>query len=347
MNYIGSKTRLIKQIASVLSDYGVPQTGIALDLFAGTAVASKFFKSLGYQTYTNDWQAYSAITAKAVIGLNTMPTFGGQGGEVVLASLNALPGREGVFFNTYCEGGRAGRLYFSKANGQKIQTIRDQIAEWFHTSTISQAEYDWLVACLIKAADQVANTASVYGAYLKVVKASAQKSLILKPLDPIPSPDPSLQHHVFSEDAETLLNMLDHEKITLTYLDPPYNHRQYAANYHILETLAQWDLGRFEPRGVAGLRPKQEQCSRYCKKSKVVKAFQSLFERLRSDYVLFSYNNEGLLSESDLMSLFDRFCSHVQLTKIRHNRFRADKTSETRMYKGDYTEEFLLIGSRY
>ena len=37
------------------------------------------------------------------------------------------------------------------------------------------------------------------------------------------------------------------------YLDPPYTKRQYAAYYHVLETLAYGDEP--EVSGVTGLRP--------------------------------------------------------------------------------------------
>ena len=58
------------------------------------------------------------------------------------------------------------------------------------------------------------------------------------------------RHKVFREYAEEVAH-----KITcdLCYIDPPYMKRQYAANYHLLETLARED----EPEaiGVSGLRP--------------------------------------------------------------------------------------------
>ena len=48
---------------------------------------------------------------------------------------------------------------------------------------ISYDEYVYLLSCLIEGADKVANTASVYEAFLKKFKKSAVKKLIIKPLE--------------------------------------------------------------------------------------------------------------------------------------------------------------------
>jgi adenine-specific DNA-methyltransferase len=190
----------------------------------------------------------------------------------------------------------------------------------------------------------VANTASVYGAYLKHVKKTAQKPLTLVALHPISSSHPASQHRVFCQDSLTLLDRFAPGQLCLTYVDPPYNHRQYASNYHILETIARWDLDQFEPRGVTGLRDAQQQRSDFCRRSAVEAGFRILFERVNSHFLLFSYNNEGLLAEEKLLELFETFCTDVQFRQIRFKRFRADVDHENRVYKTDHTHEFLVLG---
>ena len=51
----------------------------------------------------------------------------------------------------------------------------------------------------------------------------------------------------------------------ILYLDPPYNSRQYGANYHLLNTIAEYKP--FEPKGKTGLRPYNR--SLYCSKRTV------------------------------------------------------------------------------
>jgi adenine-specific DNA-methyltransferase len=377
MNYIGSKYSLLEEIENVLDTHRVPRSGVALDLFAGTGAVAQFLKLRGHITYANDWQYYSYVTNVAFIEHNQLPTFDAlladtygsrQVGAVsldqsivtysitdreplssglpcarVLQYLDQVTGRKGTFYETYCAGGKAGRMYFSRENGLRIQAIRDQIEEWAGEELVSPKERDWLVACLVEAADRVANTASVYGAYLKHVKRTAQKPLTLVALQPIVSPYSS-NHQVFCEDGTELLGRFSPGQLRLIYIDPPYNHRQYASNYHVLETIARWDLDRFEPRGVTGLRDANEQRSDFCMKSAVEAAFRQVFERTNSEYLLFSYNNEGLLSREKLLGLFEEFCTDVSFTQIKFRRFRADIDRENRVYKADHTREFLVLG---
>lgn len=383
MNYIGSKYSLLGHIESILDDYGVPSKGIALDLFAGTATVAQFLKLRGHITYANDWQWYSYVTGVAFIELNDFPQFSALLSDPlwrdrihatadcdpplpqptpthsifdrdplesdhpaarVLWYLNQLRGSPGPFFETYCDGGEAGRKYFSRDNGLRVQVIRDTIDVWSAESLLSQPEMSWLIACLIEAADKVANTASVYGAYLKHVKKSAQKRLQLIALRPVPSAHPQDLHRVFCDDAPELLNRLRRTELQLIYIDPPYNHRQYASNYHILETIAQWDLSSFEPRGVTGLRPPHDQRSEFCLRSVAYEAFHALFQRLHSEYLLFSYNNEGLLSKDELQELFAEFCTDVEFREVDYGRFRADIDHQNRTYKADQTTEYLILG---
>ena len=63
------------------------------------------------------------------------------------------------------------------------------------------------------------------------------------------------KHQVFQKDGNKLIKSITGD---LLYLYPSYNARQYRANYHLLNTIAKYDI--FAPKGVTGLRD-------YCKKS--------------------------------------------------------------------------------
>ena len=375
VNYIGSKYSLLDTIATVISEQ-LPARGRALDLFSGTSTVAQLLKQMGYQTYANDWQRYAYVTARAYLDFEDYPSFArllgsetirplatasmttlhsavrrGQSAESnaafrVLRHLENLAGCSGSFFEHYCDGGAAGRMYFSQANGRRIQAIGDQISDWQQRELITPAEHCWLRASLIESADKVANTASIYGAYLKHVKATAQKNLGMIALAPVPSPHPELQHQAFCSDARTVCVDNDLPRMTLTYIDPPYNHRQYSSNYHILETLACWDMDQFEPRGKTGLRPASHQSSPFCSKVQAAQAFDQLFAVLRSDYLLFSYSSDGILSEQQLQTLFDAHCTEVQFLKVDYGRFRADNDGENRVYAADRVDEYLIFGKQ-
>ena len=65
------------------------------------------------------------------------------------------------------------------------------------------------------------------------------------------------EHQVFNKDANELIKEIEGD---ILYLDPPYNARQYGANYHLLNTIAEYKT--FEPKGKTGLRTYSR--SKYC-----------------------------------------------------------------------------------
>ncbi len=123
----------------------------------------------------------------------------------------------------------------------------------------------------------------------------------------------------------------------ILYLDPPYNHRQYATNYHLLETIAKYDNP--EIHGKTGLREYQNQKSLYCSRTKAKKAFKNLILEAKVKYIFLSYNNEGLMSLNDIKEIMSLRGKYGYFTK-EYNRFKADKT-ENRNHKANKTVEYL------
>ncbi len=361
MNYIGSKRRLLPQIKDLLISRGVRFEGTAVDLFSGTGVVAAAMKQWGFSVLANDWQHFAYVMASVNLEWSDWPTFStlraadprltlgrdldGMGAtSQTLQFLNELDGCEGAFYHSYGDGGAGGRCYFSAENGRRIGAIRDQMAAWHSDEWVSDREHRYLLGSLLQATDRCANTASVYGAYLKAIKRSANVRLVLKPIVPSATAADVIVGHALNlgwEDA------LVHCKTrpTLVYLDPPYNQRQYSANYHLLETVSRWDMAGFSPRGKTGLRTKGELVSPFCLRAKVRMAFSDLFNRIEADHVLMSYSSEGLLSETELVSSFSHYFTDVSLTKMAYPRFRSDRDHAKRLYSSNTTSEFLLFGN--
>jgi len=214
----------------------------------------------------------------------------------------------------------------------------EAIAGWQRDGRVDAVEAAVLVASVIETADMLANTASVYGAYLKQVKKSAQAAFVLR-LPRLPRAD-GRPHEAHQLDALALVQGLG-RPVDVLYMDPPYNQRQYHANYHVLETLARWDLDAFEPRGKTGLRPGDDQRSPFCSSRQVAGAFEALVMGADARHVLVSYSEEGLLPEADLVALLERK-GQVDLHTIAYKRFRADSDHAQRRYKSDVVREFLF-----
>jgi len=166
----------------------------------------------------------------------------------------------------------------------KCDAIRSKIEEWNTSGKITEDEYFFLITSLLEAIDKVANTASVYGAFLKKLKKSAEKQLELKPAKYHLNDH---GHIVTNEDVGLLVKNTKHDVV---YLDPPYNHRQYSGNYHILETIARYDSP--EIHGKTGMRDCREQKSDYCSRTNVKKSYTELVDSIDAKYIFLSYNDE-------------------------------------------------------
>lgn len=328
MNYIGSKYKLSDFISSsVKSIVGEDLSDkIFCDLFAGTGVVGRNFKKEVKKVISNDMEFYSYVLNKNYIENHEF-----LDNEIYIKELNETNGEEGFIFNEYSENGRANRLYFSEHNGKKIDAIRTKIELWKTEKKISSALYYFLLASLLESADKVANTASVYGAFLKKIKKTAQKELILEPAI---FEINSHSHEVYNEDSNLLIKKIEGD---ILYLDPPYNAREYGANYHLLNTIAKYD--NFTPKGKTGLRDYKK--SAFCKKKEVEKSFDNLIKNANFRYIFLSYNNEGIMSSETIKKILSNYGKYDLLT-TEYQRFRADK-QENRNHKATSTTEYLHI----
>lgn len=325
MNYIGSKYSLIDFLQESILDFAGTENKVFADLFAGTGVVGSCFKEQGYDVIANDIQYYSYVLNKHLI--ENIPPLNGE----IVEYLNFLDGIEGFIYNNYCLGSGSGRCYFTDENGKKCDAIRVEIERLKDTAEISDAEYFYLLASLINSIDKYANTASVYGAFLKKVKKSAAKHF---ELDLLPIISGGSKNRVYNEDINYVLDKVEGD---ILYLDPPYNARQYCTNYHVLETIAKYDSPVLN--GKTGLRDYKSQKSAFCSKRTVVEAFENVVKKAKFKYIFLSYNNEGLMPIELIKSIMTKYGEYAVYTK-EYKRFRADK-EENRNHKANETVEYL------
>lgn len=337
MNYIGSKYSILNflkaSIEQALKDGNnkpASQT-IFADLFAGTGVVGNAFKEMGYSVIANDIQYYSYVLCRHIIE---------NGGrlqkshcEALINELNEIDGVDGFIYKNYSYEGtkdeRYVRMYFTAENARKCDGIRKAIEEWKADGKINDDEYFFLLASLINSLDKYANTASVYGAFLKQIKKSAQKRMVLEAL---PISCTATNSKAYNEDISVLITKLSGD---ILYLDPPYNARQYCTNYHILETVARYDNPQIY--GKTGLREYSAQKSAFCNKKLVVPTLEYIIKNARFKYIFLSYNNEGLMSFEDIRSTMGKYGSY-KVFEQPHRRYKADSA---RNNKAIQTVEYL------
>ena len=341
--YIGAKTKVLHRIMEKVSSL-VPQGGHVVDLMCGTASVSASLRSSGFRVTAIDIMTFCYHHARVALLFTEPPRFEharafieehpdrrqGQFFETtqyqrILQILNDLPGTEGYFWREYSLGGHPRnnvkpRNYFSEENAKRIDAIRTCIKELNNQGQIDDLEHSLLLHDLIMAVNDVANIAGTYGHYLSSLVGRAKLPLAIKP-SLLNFRNDAGQHAVLKGYAEDLAASITCD---LCYIDPPYMKRQYAANYHILETIARED----EPEavGVSGLRPWRDQYSNFCTKTKIRDSFTRIFREMQCRDFLVSYSEDGLLSIGELVDFFSEF-GDVRFSTFKYKRFKSNGSS--------------------
>lgn len=304
--YIGSKSVQADWIANCVSSTTAPGARVA-DLFSGTGVVSAALKASGFSVVGNDHLLWAFHAARAVLLNECPPTFLGLdipvGGididryDSVLRYLNSLPPIDGFLVQEYSPLGQAKRRYFTADNAGRITAIRHQLSVW--SDHLTPGEFSLLIANLLVSSSAVSNTAGTFGSYLKRWKKPALARLQLR-RSSFMSGAATASHEVHSDDANRLIRRLE---VDAVYADPPYTKRQYAAYYHILETIAAGD----EPLigGATGLRPWEHLSSPYCYRRYAASALDDLVSNSRSRHFFLSYSDDGQIRHSEILEILN------------------------------------------
>ena len=209
------------------------------------------------------------------------------------------------------------RRYFIPENAKHIDAIRRAVRNWSTQNWITEVEEAALLHNLILAVNQVANTAGTYGHFLSTWTTAAQQPLHLIPT--VFSNELSDHQVIQGDAAETAARF----PADVYYLDPPYTKRQYAAYYHILETIACQD----EPVliGKSGLRPWREKASDFCHKRYASQALKRVIDHIDARYIFISYSEDGHISHDEMLDLLS-VRGDVTSIEISYHRYLSSRT---------------------
>jgi len=328
MRFIGSKTSLLTNIEELLNKNVNGSEKTFLDLFAGTNAVGNYFKKR-YKIYTNDILYFSFINAKAIIENNGGLTFNGLKSQGINSPLDFLQDNAEKYLHSKTVGyyernytPTNGAMYLTAENGKRIDYIRDKIDEWHRNGLLSEVEYYYLVSVLIEAIPYVSNITGTYGAFLKYWDKRALNPLKLMPIE---VQDNHKENKAFNEDANELIQRIS---VDIAYIDTPYNGRQYASNYHLLENIAR----NHKPmlNGKTRVFDWNGLSSDYSIKNKALTAMNDLLEHIDATHIIVSYNNEGIISKDDLLSLMKRHAlnGEVQFEKIPYRKYKSKEPSD-------------------
>ncbi|MCC8408617.1 DNA adenine methylase [Mucilaginibacter sp. UR6-1] len=319
--YLGNKTKLTDWIIGEISKV-IPSGSSIADPMCGTASVSLALAQAGYSVTAADSLAFPVIHARARLLAKKPPAFKAFGGyDKAITWLRSVPSKEGYFFKEFGDkgqpaNGRQPRLYFSADNAARIDGVREAIRDLARSGDLDELEHSLMLHSLILSTNKVANISGTYGYFLKELSKNAQQTITFEPLYFEETPG---NHSVMLGSIEKHASSISTDAV---YLDPPYTKRQYAGNYHILETLARED----EPiaEGDGGLRAWQEHASDFCYRRFAGQAFRKTLELLSVPHIFISYSQDGQVHEDELLAILQDY-GKVTVHEKFYNRYRSNK----------------------
>lgn len=267
--YIGNKNKLLHWISELINNH--TEGKIFFDVFAGTGVVTKKMLDSFDTFILNDFLFSNNVIFEAFFGEEKYSKTKLIRIKDDFNKIKTNEEDDNYFSDNF------GGKFFSVYDAKIIGEIRTKIE---YNKSINKREKAILIASLIYSSDKIANTVGHYDAYRKNVQLINRFKFEL--INPLITSGKSIQ--IFREDANVLVKRI---KSDVTFIDPPYNSRQYSRFYHVLESIAVWDKPELE--GVAMKRP-IENMSKYSLVT-APKIFDDLIQNLDTKYIVVTYNN--------------------------------------------------------
>lgn len=321
--YIGCKTKLVDWIFSLIDEH-THDVHSFCDIFAGTGVVAYRALQKYERVVVNDFLYSNNVMYRAFFAPGEWSEEKVQNIIDVFNAINPSKIGENYFSKNY------GGKYFYHDTAKIVGFIRGRLK--IMQPDLTDKEYAILMASLIYSIDRHANTMGHFDAYHH--KAPAVHRFLMRMIDA----EAFEGVEIYRDDANQLSRHID---IDLTYLDPPYNSRQYSRFYHVYENLVQWKKPQLY--GTA-LKPKEENMSDYCRNAALA-AFTDLVSHIKSRYLVVSYNNtyhsKSSSSENKIkLEQLEEVLSRCGRTQVFNHEFKAFNSGKTEF---DDHREYLFI----
>lgn len=363
--YLGNKRRLLPLILEGIKNtsYTIKSDSKFLDLFAGTGVVSRMAKSLGFEVHCNDWEEYSYHINRAFVGLDASILkngFAELGGiDTVLEYLNMIDNaqpQDRYISEYYCPADDDNpdilneRMFYSHANGLRIDGIRAQIAKWKDMGLLTEDENSLLLALLLYEASARANTSGVFKGFHQGFGGTHADALgrILKTIQLSKPVLLSGKGYVYNEDSLTLSEKLCNTRFGIVYMDPPYNQHQYGSNYHLLNTIARNDKPNINKNIIVNGKKTNKSAIRtdwtktkstFCYKSSAEADFKKLIDNINAEHLMISYSTDGIIPFDNILDILSSK-GKMNIVSSEYTKYRGGKQALTTKTKN---VEFVIL----
>lgn len=266
----------------------MPDAKQVVDLFSGTSRVGYALKKSGYNVLSNDHNSYAYTLAKCYVETDLEDVE--IAARKLILEFNKVKGVPGYFTENFCLQSR----FFHPKNGERVDAIREIILQKKLPADLEAV----LLVSLMEAADRVDSTCGIQMAYLKNWAKRSEKDLLLK----MPLLLSAKEHgsgKAFRLDALKAAQTLECD---VAYLDPPYNQHSYRSNYHIWESLVEWDKPAVYGKANKRMDCKTEK-SLFNSKPKFIDAFAEVIKAIKAKVLIVSFNNEGFVNREDMENL--------------------------------------------
>ncbi|MEE1531442.1 MAG: DNA adenine methylase [Clostridia bacterium] len=315
--YIGNKSKLLKFIDDTIKKEKIRFCTFG-DVFSGTGVVAEYFLNKGKEIYVNDLLFSNFVIYKALL---SNEKYEEEKIIKIIDDYNRIDVEK--IQDNYFSDNFSGNYYHYK-DAKKIGYVREDIENRYLNKEINDREYYILISCLLYSMDRISNTVGHYESFLN--KEPEYKNLQISNLN---IKLYNSNSHIYNEDANSLVRKI---KVDVMYIDPPYNARQYANFYHLLENVAQWKKPKVYNK--AKKMERKNIMSEYCK-ANAKTVFTDLIENINAKYIIVSYNNTyeakstssvNSITYNDMMQILEKK-GKVSVYETDYKFFNSGKTN--------------------
>lgn len=346
ITYLGNKRSLLpfikKGILYAISELKRDKLD-CVDLFSGSGIVSRFLKQYSKSLIANDLERYCKIINDCYL-FNPSRDFLNELKFRYLNLIREIPIQQkgGLIRELYspkndkiiCADDRA---FYTNYNASYIDTARILIEK--------ECEFKHhFLAPLLYISSVHTNTSGVFKGFYKNKNGigefggegkNALSRITSKMVLPLPLYSRfSVEFFSLQMDANILANDI---KCDLCYIDPPYNQHPYGSNYFMLNVISDYK----RPENISKISGITKDWNRsvYNNKKYALQNLLDMVDKLKSKFILISYNNEGIIDINDFKSGLSKIGS-LNIIEQTYNTFKASRNLQNRKI---HVKELLFI----
>lgn len=342
ITYIGNKRKLLPFLNNAFLDIwkklGKKKLRV-LDGFSGSGSVSRLLKYYSKELYVNDLEDYSETINKCYLANESEVDLEYINKKIEWLNNNKLDIKQpGLIEVNYAPKNDLNikpgeRVFYTNKNARIIDNIRRLI------NKLPKSERHYFLAPLLVKASIHTNTSGVFKGFHKRngighFGGNGENALLrIKCEISLDAPifsNVECKVSVLKKDINTLVKDRSIPGFDLVYYDPPYNQHPYGSNYFMLNLINNYEPIEIQD-GVSGIL-KHWNRSLYNKYGKAEKVLDELIANTKSKFIVFSYNNEGIIPIEGFKKTLQKHGKYELYTQ-EYNTYRGSRNLRNRDVK--------------